>query len=114
STVPDWLSDSICRASTGDGDVRRKLYTDGELVTFAFRRCVILTGIDLGALNGDLAERLVPMVLDPIPEQQRRDEEEIWPAWEDAHPRMLGALLDLVAQVMAVLNTVKLSRRPRM
>jgi hypothetical protein len=29
SQVPDWLSDSLCRASTGEGDVRRALYTDG-------------------------------------------------------------------------------------
>ena len=30
SDIPDWLSDALCRASTGDGDVRRKLYTDGD------------------------------------------------------------------------------------
>jgi hypothetical protein len=43
STVPDWLSDSICRAVTGDGDVRRKLYTDGEHAVFSFRRAVAIT-----------------------------------------------------------------------
>ena len=59
SDVRPWLSDSICRAVTGDGDVRRKLYTDGELAVFAFRRCVCLNGIDLGATSN--------MVLDPPP-----------------------------------------------
>jgi hypothetical protein len=34
--VPPWLSDSICRAVTGEGDIRRKLYSDGELSVFAF------------------------------------------------------------------------------
>jgi hypothetical protein len=114
STVPEWLSDSICRASTGDGDVRRKLYTDGELATFAFRRCVVLTGIDLGALNGDLAERLLPVVLEPINEADRRDEEDIWPRWSEAHPRLLGALLGLVAGVKAIRPSVEQERKPRM
>lgn len=49
SDIPDWLSDSMCRASTGDGDVRRRLYSDGDLAVFAFRRCVIFNGIDVGA-----------------------------------------------------------------
>lgn len=114
STVPDWLSDSLCRAVTGDGDVRRKLYTDGELSTFAFRRAIAVTGIDLGALNGDLAERLLSVVLEPIAEQNRQDEEELWPRWAEVHPRLLGALLDLAVAVLAILDTVRLERRPRM
>ena len=47
SNIQDWLSDSLCRAVTGEGDVRRRLYTDGDLAVFAFKRCIILTGIDL-------------------------------------------------------------------
>ena len=27
SAIPDWLSDAMCRASTGEGLMRRKLYT---------------------------------------------------------------------------------------
>ena len=48
SHVPDCLSDSLCRAATGDGDVRRALYTDSDLAVFAFRRCILLNGIDVG------------------------------------------------------------------
>jgi hypothetical protein len=114
SGMPDWLSDSLCRASTGDGDVRRKLYTDGELATFAFRRCVILTGIDLGALNGDLADRAVTAELDMISPSDRRNERTMWPAWEAAHPRLLGAVLDLAGGVEAVVHSVELASSPRM
>jgi len=35
----------VCRAVTGDGDVRRLLYTDGGLALFALRRAVIPNGI---------------------------------------------------------------------
>ena len=66
SDVPPWLSDSLCRASTGDGDVRRKLYTDGDYAVFAFRRCIIFDAIDVGALAPDLADRTVAITLDLI------------------------------------------------
>jgi hypothetical protein len=114
STIPDWLSDSFCRAVTGDADVRRRLYTDGEHALFAFRRCLVLNGIDVGTVRGDLAERMLPIHLTTISERDRRGEEDIWPAWEREHPRLLGAVLDLAAQVLAVLPSVELERRPRM
>lgn len=114
SDVPPWLSDSLCRAVTGDGDVRRKLYTDGDLAVFAFRRCLILNGIDVGAMRGDLAERMLPINLETIRDDHRIEEEDLWPAWEQTHPRLLGALLDLVASVASVLPSVRLARKPRM
>ncbi|MDZ7841519.1 MAG: ATP-binding protein [Gammaproteobacteria bacterium] len=114
SDVQPWLSDSICRAVTGDGDVRRKLYTDGEHAIFAYRRFVCLNSIDLGAVRGDLAERMLPIHLETIPPDKRLDEQEIWPAWEQAHPHILGALLDLAASVERTLPSVELVSRPRM
>jgi hypothetical protein len=112
--VSDWLSDSLCRAVTGDGDVRRKLYTDGDHAVFAFRRCICLTSIDLGAVRGDLAERMLPITLDIIPDEDRLTEAEIWPAWEQAHGRILGAVLTLAAGIKAVLPSVELASKPRM
>ena len=114
SKIPDWLSDSICRAVTGDGDVRRKLYTDGEHAVFAFRRCVCLNGIDLGSLRGDLAERLLPIQMEVILESKRLTEEEIRNHWNEAHAGILGAILDLTAKVIRLLPSVELASKPRM
>jgi hypothetical protein len=114
SAVPDWLSDSLCRAVTGEGDVRRKLYTDGDHAVFNFRRCVLLTSIDPGAIRGDLAERILPVKLDIIPDSERLLESEIWPAWKQAHPQILGGILDLAARVIAVLPSVQIGSKPRM
>lgn len=112
STIPAWWSDSLCRAVTGDGDVRRRLYSDGDLTVFAFRRVVLLNGIDLGAVRDDLAERLLTVELERITE--RRYDADLTRAWEAAHPRILGALLDLAARVLAVLPDVVLDEPPRM
>jgi hypothetical protein len=114
SHVPDWLSDSICRAVTGDGDVRRKLYTDGEHAVFAFRRCVCITSIDLGTLRGDLADRMLPIALNVIPESRRMKESDVMEAWSKAHPKVLGAILDVAAGVIRALPSVALASMPRM
>ena len=112
SAIPAWWSDSLCRAVTGDGDVRRRLYSDADLTVFAFRRVVLLNGIDLGAVRDDLGERLLTVELQPITE--RRYDADLANAWQDAHPRILGALLDLAAQVLKVMPEVTLTDPPRM
>ena len=114
SDIPSWLSDSICRASTGDGDVRRKLYTDGDYAVFAFRRCVIFNGIDVGALATDLADRTLPITLQPIPEGERKNEKAFWSDWGTDHPKLLGAVLSLASKVLGKLPEITLEKTPRM
>ena len=114
SDIPPWLSDSLCRASTGEGDVRRKLYTDGDFAVFSFRRCVIFNGIDVGALATDLANRTLPITLQLIADADRKDETAFWADWETDHPKLLGAVLSLASKVLARLPEVKLAKVPRM
>lgn len=114
STVPDWLSDSLCRAATGEGDVRRALYTDGGLSIFAFRRVILLNGIDVGAMRGDLAERLATVTLARITDSTRRSEQETAALWDVSYPSIFGALLDLAAAVAVQLPRVVLEGSPRM
>lgn len=113
-SISDWFSDSLCRAVTGEGDVRRRLFTDGDLAVFSFRRVVILTAIDPGPLHGDLADRMLPVKLPVIPEQLRRGEKEAPELWAAAHPRILGALLDFAVQVFAALPATRPTNLPRM
>lgn len=114
SAVQPWLSDALCRAVTGDGAVKRQLYTDADVSVLRFRRCVVMTSIDAGALKGDLAERLLPIELERIDPTARRTEADIVAAFEQHHPRLLGDLLSLLAQVLEVLPGVELDELPRM
>lgn len=114
SSVSEWLSDAICRAATGDGLVRRRLYSDSNLSVLNFRRVVMLTSIDAGALRGDLADRLVLGECERIEETARLTDAEIQARFKALHPSILGALLDLTAEVLEVLPTIKLERLPRM
>lgn len=114
STVPDWLSDALCRAVTGDGIVDRALYTDDDVVVLEFRRVLAMTTIDAGALAGDLAERLLTIELQLIPDHKRREEADLDSAYADSHPAILASLFDLLAQVLKILPDVQLTERPRM
>ncbi|GHF42542.1 hypothetical protein GCM10010218_24630 [Streptomyces mashuensis] len=114
SIIPAWLSDALCRAVTGDGIVDRALYTDDDVVVLEFRRVLAMTTIDAGALAGDLAERLLTIELQLIPDHKRREEAELDRAYADAHPAILASLFDLLAQVLKALPDVQLTERPRM
>jgi hypothetical protein len=46
SHLPDWLSDSLCRLSTGAGFSTRQLYTDADESLFAAKRPILFTGIE--------------------------------------------------------------------
>jgi len=112
SVIPDWLSDALCRASTGEGMVDRALYTDSDVSVIAFRRVVVINGIDTGEMAGDLAERLIRVELNPI--RERRDERALWSDFDDARPYALAALLDLLSQVLKTLPDIVVKDAPRM
>jgi hypothetical protein len=54
------------------------------------------------------------LTLEPIPEERRRPEQELWAMFEAERPRILGALLDAVVNGLAMLPQTKLERLPRM
>lgn len=114
STIPTWFSDALCCASTGAGLVKRSLYTDGDISVLTFRRALILTSIDPGALKGDLADRLLLIDLETIPATRRRSKSDLMRLFDEARPRIVGAVLSLLARVLAALPGVKLDSMPRM
>jgi hypothetical protein len=114
SGIPAWLSDSLCRAVTGDGSVKRALYTDAGLAVLRFRRCMIVNGIDVGAVRPDLAERLAVADLKRITKSLRRPERQLLEEWSVALPSVLSGLLDLAAAVHQRLDTIVVADPPRM
>lgn len=114
SHISSWLSDALCRAVTGEGFPRRQLYSDGDIVVTAFRRAVVLNGIDMGALSGDLVDRAAFVELQRIPKERRRLDTDLARDFAAARPALFGGLLDLVAATLYHLPAVKLAGYPRM
>jgi hypothetical protein len=96
SGLPAWISDALCRLATGGGFSVRQLYSDHDEVLFEAQRPIMLNGIEDVVTRPDLADRSMFSMLDPIPEECRRPEAELWAAFELEHPRILGALLNAV------------------
>ncbi len=114
STLQPWLSDAMCRLSTGGGFSARELYTDSEEVLFDATRPLILNGIADVATRPDLLDRALVVTLPPIPEEKRRPEAELWREFEKARPHILAALFDAVAGALGAVEGVRLEGMPRM
>jgi hypothetical protein len=112
--LPAWISDTLCRLATGGGFAVRQLYSDQDEVLFAAARPVILNGTEDIVTRPDLADRAVFLTLEPIPDERRRPEAELWAAFEAERPRILGVLLDAVAKGLAMLPQTKLEKLQRM
>ena len=57
SGLPSWLSDSLCRLTSGGAFSTRRLFTDQDEILFAAARPVILNGIEDVITRPDLADR---------------------------------------------------------
>jgi hypothetical protein len=114
SGLPAWISDTLCRLATGGGFAVRQLYTDQDEVLFDAARPVVLNGIEDIVTRPDLADRAVFLTLEPIPEERRRPEAELWAAFEAERPRILGVLLDAVVEGLKRLPETHLLKLPRM
>jgi hypothetical protein len=112
SHLTPWLSDAICRLSTGGGFSTRELYSDKDEVLIDVQRPVIVNGIDELGTRGDLLDRSLVLYLPRI--GAYRPEADFWADFEQVRPRILGALLDAVAGALKNLPTVRLARSPRM
>jgi hypothetical protein len=114
SGLPAWISDTLCRLATGGGFAVRQLYTDQDEVLFDAARPVILNGIEEIVTRPDLADRAVFLTLQPIPEEHRRPEQELWAAFEAERASILGVLLDAAVEGLNRLPETRLEKLPRM
>lgn len=100
STIRPWMSDAICRAVTGDAMAGRTLYTNDSISVLSFRLALVLTSIDPGGLAGDLADRMLPITLQPLG-NRRQSEEHLMAELDRLAPTLLGAVFDLVSVALA-------------
>jgi hypothetical protein len=114
SLLTDEQSDALSRLATGEGFSTRRLHTDSDEVLFQATRPVLLTSIPDVDRQPDLADRSLHVICDRISDTERRTEDELRGAFEDAHPAILGALLDAAACALANLPTTSLPELPRM
>lgn len=114
SGLKPWLSDGLARLATGSGLTTRKLYTDDEETIFHACRPILLNGIAEVPTRSDLLDRSLVVDLPRIPDDRRQLESDLWPAFEQTRPAILGALLSAASCALAHERTVALPGWPRM
>jgi hypothetical protein len=112
SHISQWISDALCRISTGSGFGTRELYTDADEALFSVQLPIVLNGIVEVVTSGDLQDRSIVLMLPTI--EEYASEDDLWDAFELAHPRILGALLGVVSEAMRREPAIKLDEPPRM
>jgi hypothetical protein len=112
--LPAWASDGFCRGSTGGGFSKRKLYSDDEDVIYSFRRTFLMNGINIPGTRPDLLDRTILIELPRIPEDDRVEKVEVFRRFEEARPKIFGAMLDVLTAAMNLRGSIELTRLPRM
>jgi hypothetical protein len=114
SFIPEWLSDALCRVSTGGGQANRELYKNGDEHVFDVMRPVVMNGIEELATRPDLADRTINVFLPSLLDEQRKDEKVLYAEYVEALPRILGALFDVLSVAIRNFPNTRLDRLPRM
>ena len=114
TSIPDWLSDGLCRLVFGGGFAGRSLYSNSGRTVIHAQRPVILNGIEDFVKKSDLVDRTVFVHLPSILQSRRRSEGEFWSAFRAEHSRILGGVLDVMVAGLRELPSVKLPLLPRM
>lgn len=114
SHLAPWLSDALCRVSTGGALTKRELYTnDDEVIVEAVRPTIVTSIADI-VLRGDLLDRAITVTLPVLNERERLPEADLWRQYDATRPGILGALLDGVASGLARERLTKIDSLPRM
>jgi hypothetical protein len=102
SVIKEQISDALCRAVTGTGFSKRKLYTDDDDIIYNFIRCIGFNGINLAATKADLLDRGIIIQLERIPKNNRRKIEDIWNDFEILRPQLLAYIFDILVKVFQI------------
>jgi hypothetical protein len=92
-TVPSWLADEACKAVTGIGQTKRKLYTNDEDIVYEYKRCLGFSGINICLTEPDALDRSILIELMRIPRDKRKLESQILSEFEELKPRFLDTSL---------------------
>lgn len=114
SHITEEESDTLCKAITGGGHVKRELYENDEDLIYSFMRCIGMNGINLVTTRPDLLERSLLLELERIEPKKRKTEKELYGKFKNDLPFILGGVFDVLVKAINVHPTIKLDSHHRM
>jgi len=114
SRLKGFMSDALCRLTSGEGFSTRELYSDADEFVMDLARFVLLNGISEFVERPDLLDRATVIFLAKISDTSRKSEHEIWKEVERLRPYLLAKLFDAVSEALRNLPNVKIDKAPRL
>ena len=112
--VPKWFTDEACKAVTGIGQTKRKLYTNDEDIVYEYKRCLGFSGINICLTEPDALDRSILIELMRIPRDKRKLESQILAEFEQIKPDVLGYTFDVLVKALQIKSNLQLNDLPRM
>jgi hypothetical protein len=112
--APGWLSDEVCKAVTGVGSTKRKLYSDDDDIVYEYMRCLGFSGINPSLTEPDALDRSIMIELERIKPTDRKDENIIITEFLELRAKLLGYIFDILAKALQTKDSIKLKDLPRM
>lgn len=107
SWISDEVSDILCRAITGEGQSKRKLYSDSDEVIFSYRRKAILNGIFPPLDKTDLRDRMIRYETLPVTDMERISESEFNKRFTMLLPHVVGQIFSSLQKTLSIHDAVK-------
>jgi hypothetical protein len=105
SKILEWFSDFLCRGVTGEGDMKRSLYTNDDEFIRSYRRCFVLNGIGASMWRADLLDRAV--IFDIPVLKKTRPEKDMEAEWKEVLPGMLGGFFTAISKAMNTVSQIR-------
>jgi len=113
-TINAQSSDLLAQTSSRATTVDRRLYTDGEQHLMILHSACIMNGIYEISKYPDFIQRALVIQMTPLSKGGYTSEASLQECFEQDRPAIQRGLYDLIANVLAKLNTVKLKVNSRM
>ena len=116
SGINDEVSDILCKAITGEGQSKRKLYTDADEIIFSYRRKLVLNGIFPYLDRTDLRDRMIRYETLPVKDTERISESEFNKHLAEIVPYTLNQIFQTLQKALVSHDSIKteLKYQPRM
>jgi hypothetical protein len=98
--VQEWQSNALCGGATGGSNTNRKLRTDSEVVIHDYNARTMFTSVIKPEFESDAADRILYFYTRALPPHQKKPEALLFQEFEEAKPRIMGAIFKTLQKVM--------------
>lgn len=107
-----WLAEEVCKASTGGGTTKKKLYTDEDDIFFDYKLTIGFNGINMILNEPDVLRRSIIIELKTIEDENKIQPKVLRAKFEEIKADVLGYIFNIVSKAMSIKDSLELKSIP--